>query len=232
MIGRLLCIGIVAAIASASSARANILNVEATGTIYKGTDRTGVFVGRDASLIGYGIVLRMQFDTSLGTTTVSSPLTLIRDQSALGPGISATVTINGVSASMSGTFSSFLNNFDYGGGQVLKNYAMQESGSTGVSLGIGSNSGALPPAITSPYSFIVPATESDIDGGSFTIGRELNGVDQGATGYFNATSITLTDGPLLTAVPEPATWAMILLGFTAVGVAGYGRKSMAKAMVG
>src|SRR5260370_31887937 len=34
------------------------------------------------------------------------------------------------------------------------------------------------------------------------------------------------DGPLVTAVPEPATWAMMLLGFAGVGFVAYRRKAV------
>jgi hypothetical protein len=52
-------------------------------------------------------------------------------------------------------------------------------------------------------------------------GISLNGDDQVTSATFS--NISLTDSPAVQAVPEPSTWAMMVLGFAGVGLLSYRR---------
>jgi hypothetical protein len=67
---------------------------------------------------------------------------------------------------------------------------------------------------------LVPDGES-----SFSIGAQINGVlDQGSA------SLAAGEALYLVAAPEASTWAMLLLGFGGLGVAGYRRSRKSAAL--
>ncbi|MGA9847413.1 MAG: PEP-CTERM sorting domain-containing protein, partial [Roseiarcus sp.] len=90
----------------------------------------------------------------------------------------------------------------------------------GTGLLLASTDLADPSSLTS-VGFSVPAASVGgvSDGGPFSLSEiiTLSG-SSGSSFSFNG-SITAT----VTAVPEPSTWAMLLLGFAGVGCAGYRR---------
>jgi hypothetical protein len=50
----------------------------------------------------------------------------------------------------------------------------------------------------------------------------IGGIAPGATGYFSLEEpVSISAPPTVTGTPEPATWAMMLLGFAGLGFAGY-----------
>jgi hypothetical protein len=77
-----------------------------------------------------------------------------------------------------------------------------------------SPSAPAPSSVTSPFSYSYQS--GDISNGQFVFGSEqLN--------LFPAT-VTLT-----TAVPEPSTWTMMILGFTGIGAMAYRRRKFYRA---
>ena len=81
----------------------------------------------------------------------------------------------------------------------------------------------------SDFTFQGNPYELQIQGGSLSIVPIVNGVpgfNSLANGFVN---FSLTNEqpytPAVAAVPEPSTWAMMLLGFAGIGVLAYRRKS-------
>jgi hypothetical protein len=75
----------------------------------------------------------------------------------------------------------------------------------------------IPNQAWTEYSFDVTATGTDTFGVAFTDNRSFAGLDS-----FSVTNVS--------AVPEPSTWAMMILGFASVGFMAYRRKSKATLM--
>jgi hypothetical protein len=70
----------------------------------------------------------------------------------------------------------------------------------------------IPNQAWTEYSFDVTATGTDTFGVAFTDGRSFAGLDS-----FSVTNVS--------AVPEPSTWAMMILGFAGIGFMAHRRKS-------
>jgi hypothetical protein len=110
----------------------------------------------------------------------------------------------------------------------------------GTSTGLTINSFTLPYASTFSYdgsSILIVATYAFVDGwdnppDSYGIAiynpadaSPYTSAFQQSTssgGYWDSSTISLSAGPITT-VPEPSTWAMMLLGFAGLGYAGYRR---------
>jgi hypothetical protein len=206
------------------TAQAVTINVEAIGTFTDGTDQTGVFGAAGTNLTGLSVVMDYQFDTTLGTTHVSPGFTEILGGSSYGtttPLITSTVTVEGTSVSISGVSYSWMVDHNLGG-TIVHQYVTAESGTTGSAIFLSSGSGSIPDSLTTPFSATFPAGGSNGNAnGEFVIGRSgvVDGhfVSQNASGGFNISEITVNNGPILSAVPEPSTWAMMLLGFAGIG---------------
>jgi PEP-CTERM motif len=112
----------------------------------------------------------------------------------LNNGQSFTATVDGVTFSFSN-----LNAFDVSGG----------------SLGnIAGDSAILPTSSLGPNAFL------DLGGNFYQVEQSIGFDQQDQTGTYSITSIT----PFVAAVPEPSTWAMMILGFCGLGFVAYRRK--------
>lgn len=168
-----------------------------------------------------------------GLTATGAPLLGASDQSVLNFG--GTVSLGGVFNPLSIDLTEF--NLSDGAGRIkftasiagtlpvsgsISWAAYYDAGNTplGTELLLASTDLADPSSLTS-VGFSVPAASVGgvSDGGPFSLSEiiTLSG-SSGSSFSFNG-SITAT----VTAVPEPSTWAMLLLGFAGVGCAGYRR---------
>jgi PEP-CTERM motif len=102
--------------------------------------------------------------------------------------------------------------------------------------GCGSCALALLPDATSLFSFDFVPIVSGLTafGLDFTVGRNADGVassgndqftESGSYIYSNFSVVDLSAPPFTGAVPEPSTWAMMLLGFAGIGFMAYRRKN-------
>jgi hypothetical protein len=236
-LGLLLTTAVVAL--ASSSASAEIVNVTYTGTVSSvglsgqpntTTDALGLFGGGD--LTGDNFQVVFTFDTSQGSlsTTIADPVHGVgAGQSLTGTSssFSASITINGFTQSVVAPLNGAL--FQTSGDGVLDNVSGTVPGvplgfnpdPSGVQVGIGTS---IDNFAVSPGLLATPSTTSDVEcgclgSGQFTVssalGQEIVNLDP--------TVAVVTDG-VTSAVPEPSTWAMMILGFCGVGFMAYRRK--------
>lgn len=194
-------LSLVLASAIAAPASANIITFAYNGKIVDGVDTSGLFGAPGADLTGDHILAVFVFDTALGLRGAFPGTTdsLIGGTAVPGsppsPLVSATITINGESTTIGGDLlASALTN----GGQFNASEAVQDNANF-VS--------AFVYSMSAPASLDTPFTPQGSGGGSFNIDRvdALSGPREVATADFS--------------IPEPATWAMMLMGLGGVGAA-------------
>ena len=177
-----------------------------------------------------------------GLTATGAPLLGASDQSVLELG--CTIGLGGVFNPLSIDLTEF--NLSDGAGRIkftasiagtlpvsgsISWAAYYDAGNTplGTGLLLASTDLADPSSLTS-IGFSVPVASAAAlsDGGPFSLSEIITlGGPLGSSFSFNG-SITAT----VTAVPEPSTWAMLLLGFAGVGCAGYRRATRRRATFG
>jgi PEP-CTERM motif len=170
-----------------------------TGTVY-GYDNIGIFGG--GSLAGDSFVARYVFDPTLGGYQFSSPT---QNSSyggpALGGGspiISASLTINGQTFDFLGDY--FGEAAGANDGSYSEQFHQADDGNWNTYMYnyIHNFTATLPASLGMPLSYTVGS--GDYSGGGFQVSS---------------------------GVPEPATWAMLLIGFAGLGFAGYRRARLA-----
>jgi hypothetical protein len=227
----LLCAAALAAAAGlCAPASATIVNAEWTGTITFGFDALGIFGPADADLSGLEFTADFLYDTSLGTTLYSSPTGTWLEG---GPGVAsggqspiskASMTINGFTSTFvpdlvgqiiatNGQPNIVNEIFDNAESSVGEQILLDMSNS------FSQISGSIPGTIDVPLTYTLGP--NDTGGGNALFG--------GGPDSFNLSPVTVTYtipsiGP---GVPEPATWAMILVGFAGLGYAGFRRRPRA-----
>jgi hypothetical protein len=196
-----------------TAASAAIVTETFTGTV-AGTDSGGFFGTANTSL-NTTFIATYVFDTNNVGPGFSPGSTDIYGGSGYplpDPLISATLVINGHTFSSNGSWASELT--------VRNNAAFQGYAFAGTAWDRYFNTGILstspnapaPISVTSPFSYSYQS--GDISNGHFVFGSEqLN---------LFPTTVTLT-----AAVPEPSTWAMMILGFAGIGFMAYRRRSTA-----
>src|ERR1700738_1709743 len=206
----------VAMLGGVSQASAAIMDVTYTGTVASGTDPLGVFGG--GSLVGLSWVATYTFDTSLGNTHSSPYYNYAYGGSSSGsasPVLSSMITINGVGRAVAGSY--YGEDYGYASGSFGEQYHLAENYSSGqleyLENSISNYNGSLPASITTPFTYTVGA------GDNTYVNYSLDG-----TAYIYANLTTLTVSEHVGAVPEPSTWAMMLLGFASVGFAAYRKR--------
>jgi hypothetical protein len=153
------------------------------------------------------------FDPTLGNTYSSSTENFADGGTYLrveNPAISATITINSVNVSIVPIFFSEILGFNNGNGSEQFDET-DTSPYNFVSTGIINHAATLPATITVPFTYTVdPST--DILIGSFELGT-VN--QEAANGYLSPTTLTVS------IIPEASTWAMMLIGFAGLSLAGF-----------
>jgi hypothetical protein len=206
-----------------TSAFADIVTETYTGTVV-GTDYAGYFGSAGSDLSNANFTATYVFDTNrAGSTHNSGMVTDTYGFNLSSPAISASLTINGrpltfttnglyysellVQNLASGHFQSFAQVHSISGAD-LTNYIYTNDPNAPHNLSL----------LTTPFSYTLN-TQSIYDNST-----EFQYGSDDLTLF--STAVALTD-----AVPEPSTWAMMILGFAGVGFMAYRRKSKPALMV-
>jgi hypothetical protein len=230
-IGRVLG-SVMAVLGFCGTAQAAIVDVTYSGSIY-GVSYNGNFNGIDAAnLFGGGSLVKktatvtFAFDTSVSPIQNSFNSNYIRGGSNVGggtvsPGIEATITINGISHTIGGSFDSLIKAYsDFAGSQSQHELS---DGTNFVNASAAAIAGVFPASINTPFSYnAIPLPGGSVVPTTGTI--KLNGEFILFTPTFISESLAVSP-----AVPEPSTWAMMILGFVGVGFLTYRRRNSANA---
>jgi hypothetical protein len=205
---------------AASPASATVVYVDYMGTVTEGFDGDGLFGPINGDLTGLTFTAHYLFDISLGDRDTNSYIDKVTggyDFGNASPALGATLTIAGQSVQFTGERLGI--NFVSQDGQ----YAELDD-DAGYYLNNQINNGpAFEPSLTTPFSASTAAFSSNYansitNGGGFAIG--------GAGGSLFNTNVSGGLGTgAVAAVPEPATWAMMLIGFGGIGFAMCRRKN-------
>lgn len=218
----------VAAIAAPASSSPVLITY--SGTVSSGYDYAGQFGTAQAALDGQSFIASYLFDPAKGGNTVSTDS--FTDTSggsvsgSVSPLISATLTIGNHTVNLPGGYSDRFENVSLG------DFGYQYSSVYSILNGPGYEFSDLD-FTTAGNGFIIPATFSDYSSdvgpssGLYQFlryGSDLPSEDVYATLNPNHLSISVS------AVPEPATWVMMLAGFGMIGSAAR-RRSKVKTAV-
>jgi hypothetical protein len=205
-----------------TSASADIVTETWTGTVSSGVDNAGFFGG--TNLTGAAFTATYTFDTNISGVVNNPPGFFIEGGSAstsghLSPAISASLLINGQTFDVPNVnpsdFLSELSAVNLNAVTPFQAFAVVVPGSDGSDL---QNSiftqDPNAPVLTSlatpfTYTYVPVGNSSNLS--SFVFGLDDLTLANN--------TVTLTD-----AVPEPSTWAMLLLGFAGIGFMAYRRE--------
>jgi hypothetical protein len=213
-------------------ASATIVDVKYTGVVADGSDGAGLFGPVDGNLTGQQFIVVLTFDTTKGDPgqlILSPTLNQIGGTAPVSPALSWTVTIGTGHPTFDGDGSGqmFAANGQSGVANQQFHSAMSGDGSVRINIGVDNSnsiSGDIPATIDQDF-FFGPFGASDSGFGSFT-GVSAGG--QTDIGFAPMTlQYTVESGPPIEGVPEPSTWAMMLLGFAGLGYAGFRRRPRA-----
>ena len=215
-------LGVVSALAlsgQVSQASAAIVDITYTGTLYDAYSYSGSF---GSGPLQGAFTATFSFDTSTTglSEKVSGPFeNYLQGGSFLGtnsPALSASITINGITETF---VNPNLFGFIYGWNKGVNSSQIHQAAvakDVFLYARIEAKNAALPATIDLPFTYTVQ--DGDIAQGSFQTA--------GASGKLNITSLTETVEEI-PAVPEPAIWVMMMLGFGGLGCMAYRRKSTA-----
>jgi PEP-CTERM motif len=109
---------------------------------------------------------------------------------------------------------------DFALGQIFYHIAYGITQSSLPSADLASGGSDLPPPSITPGGLVSGASDVGQTGGGLTSVNTGSVLALLTSGNIGGAGLTLT--LTLTAVPEPSTWAMMLVGFVGLGFAGYG----------
>jgi len=210
------------AILIATPASAAIVTSEWTGTLGSGTDQGGLLGVAGADLTGLSFALTFTFDTDRGSFVLDPGHTLEGGVAYPGQGASpgsAVLVISGHQIDFDGGYFSYFGVSQNNGGATHGFSALNAVNMPLNNVGINASiSPQLTNSMTTPYSGN-PCVGAANCGGAFIFGPAYGQVIFGSlvpTNYTLSFSGEFTD-PLPGAVPEPAAWALMLIGFGALG---------------
>jgi hypothetical protein len=195
-----------------TNASATILDVTFVGTA-TGFDVGGFFVPPNTGFTDSPYVETFVFDSAAGVITNTNPAFPILNFPTPTSAISGALTINGQTYHLGDNLTG---NFFYTFVSPHLNFSITSNlfssdGTVTLTDSIGSLTNPLIlPSLLAPFSYTLQA-------GDFSVGRLTSNLEN-VTLF--ATSVTVSE-----AVPEPSTWAMMLLGFAGVGFMAYRRKT-------
>jgi hypothetical protein len=213
------------ALLAAAPAHAATYIITYEGTVANSYDNAGIFGGSGSSLDGldftavYTLTDPLPGALSGGDGSTYASTYGGSSYSAPSP-VSATLTINGITQALSGYYYSFAEQYnDYGGS--LDRVWHKSQGTTVVNgygtydyiynyISSSSNDFLSSIDYTSQLSYTTQS--GDVVSGSFRFSAPHG---SSASGYLRPTSVTIA--ALASGVPEPATWALTILGFGLVG---------------
>jgi hypothetical protein len=207
-------------------AAATILVAAFTGTVSSGTDVAGLFGAKGADLTGDAYTAIYTFNTAIGVYEDDLPsydeVYGGMDYNDISP-VAAVLTINGVTKSLGGAYLGSIeasSSFDVTEA-LAENYKTLGSIATEDSMEI-SASGATSGTVLDPLPF---GFTSNSGNATFEVSDLYTGQVTELERIYLDSQGTLS----ISALPEPATWAMMLLGVGVVGAAmrGTRRRSMA-----
>jgi hypothetical protein len=202
-----------------------------TGTVAYGFDQTGVFAAPGSDLTGYSWVATYTYDKALGGYQFTDGVNY--DNSYGGPGygiagspvLSSTITINGVTRSLPGAWAGYA----YTGTYPFVQHYNQDYSDDGITYISNYNNN---------YSYVA-GTPASLDQ---NFGPVASAISYGYTQWeaFDYTTSTYTEYAYASmstdavysvgnAVPEPASWALMITGFGLVGAAVRRRRTYATA---
>lgn len=212
----------------AATASAAIVNVVYTGTVNGGYDQTGVFGIPAVDLTGVAFRAAFVFDTTLGFTYSSAEQNYAYGGRGFGnasPALSATITINGVTAAIDAGSFGYIYGFSASGSSTLLHQVSDYSSTSSVNhsdnlyLSINRLDGGLPADLGGPYVHAV-ATDDQTYGSFEIISYNFDAGAYTNYAYGSLAPTTVAINAVASAVPEPATWAMMLIGFAGLAMAG------------
>lgn len=211
------------------NARAALVDVTYTGTIYNvannppvSVDGIGLFGTAGANLGGQTISVIFRYDTSVSPIQVGpgGASNYIRGGSNVGgtpsPSTGVDVIINGVTFTMGGGFDALILGYNDGlsNGQSYRQNEAWSSSTQFVTAMLNGGPLALPKSIEDPFAFA---------GGTGTgFFRYINDQSIMTQALFTPAAVSLE---IAAAVPEPSTWALMLLGFAGIGYLAWRRNA-------
>jgi hypothetical protein len=209
---------------STDPVEATVVYVTYTGTITSGNDPGGVF-GQAGSLSGKSFEVSYVFDTgsfadtNLTENFVFGGTAFGRPSPLIDP---AVLTIGGISINISGNSIGEIQGINQGPGAFSEQlHRAYDTNGSAVENSVFNYSGGLPASITSPFIYHVTSNDGGLsDFSAF-----------GASGNMSVDTLTVSLIPV-SAVPEPSTCAMMIVGFASVGFMAYRRKGQKLGPVG
>jgi hypothetical protein len=202
---RKLC-GMIAAIAVtwAGQAASAVMMATYTGTVGSGIDRTGTFGAIGADLAGQTYRAVYVYDTSRGIREIQNGYDTVYSYSpeVAHPVKLATLTIAGNTLQITPYIESYSETAANG---YRIDFARDDANSMFNALAALSP-GAPPPSLETPFSMV----GRDFGGGGYGVGTSY-----WEWLYSGEGKVVVS---LLSGVPEPATWAMMIVGFGGAGV--------------
>ena len=232
---------VLAALGFLSPASAMVVEVTDWGTVAFGYDQTGIFGVGGGDLAGDAYVAHYTFDTSRGWAySGPAPVNFAYGGKCCGdasPAISASVTINGYTVNFLGDYLGEIYGFNVGNFSEQYHFVQSYVDNRGVYINnylqnwVSNSNGSIPSSITGP--FIYNTMVGDSATGALLISTyDGNSNDWQVDTYAGLVPTTLEvspyadltgASPTVSGVPEPSIWAMMVIGFAAIGSAAFRR---------
>ncbi len=217
--------GLLAAMPTAAAVK----TAKYTGTVVLGFDRTGVFAAPNTDLTGYSWVATYTYDKTLGGFQGTDGVSY--DHSYGGPGflnvgspmLSSTITINGVTKSSAGARAGAV----YTSTSSYVSHSSQDYSDDGISTIVDTLIYNYNYAAGAPASLDQNFGPVAASGGAGFVGWYIQDYAAGFTSHAYAHLGTSAVYSVSGAVPEPASWSLLIAGFGMVGAAARRRRSVA-----